>query len=294
MRNHEVSHGRDLDRLNAWGLSVAGLALLAGLLGFPVAGWAEDAVSASAAVNYRDIPQLGGSRNIIWVIAQLHLLLAGFVLGVPIFAWLCEIVGWKTGEKRYDKLAKEFTKLLTSSYATTALFGGILLFLLIGLYPKLMTYLTDIFFPSFVAYCGLFLLETATLYLYWYGWDAMQEGRGKVFHLFLGFLLNVFAFFIMVIPNSWATFQASPVVIAEGSSVARAWAATWNPTWWPVNIHRLIANVVLGGYICGAYAGVRYLSAKSAEEREHYDWMATSETLSVYSACCRCPSPGTG
>ncbi len=101
----------------------------------------------------------------------------------------------------------------------------------------------------------------------------MAEGSGKKFHIFLGFLLNVFAFFIMIVPNSWATFQSSPVVISEGSDFARAWAATWNPTWWPVNIHRLIANVVLGGYICGAYAGIRYLSAKSQEERYHYDWM---------------------
>src|SRR5215467_15163407 len=73
--------------------------------------------------------------------------------------------------------------------------------------------------------------------------------------------------------NSWATFQASPVVIAEGTDLQRAWAATWNPTWWPVNIHRLIANVVLGGFMCGAYAGVRYLAAQTPEERDHYDWM---------------------
>src|SRR5205085_5172765 len=103
--------------------------------------------SASSATEYRDIPGMG-SRNMIWIVAQQHLLLAGFVLGVPIFAWLCEIVGVRTGDQRYDKLAKEFTKLLSSAYATTALFGGILLFLLIGLYPKLMNYLSDIFFPS--------------------------------------------------------------------------------------------------------------------------------------------------
>ncbi|HZN44928.1 MAG TPA: cytochrome ubiquinol oxidase subunit I, partial [Nitrospiraceae bacterium] len=114
----------------------------AGLLAVPALGLAAEGTTAGP-VDYRDIPGIG-SRNIVWVIAQLHLLLAGFVLGVPIFAWLCEIVGWKSGEKRYDKLAKEFTKLLTSSYATTALFGGILLFLLIGFYPKLMNYLTDI------------------------------------------------------------------------------------------------------------------------------------------------------
>ena len=251
---------------------LAGCAALLGLAGLPDLALAQDSVAAQAPTAYRDLPYIG-SRNLVWIIAQLHLLLAGFVLGVPIFAWLCEIVGWKSGDKRYDKLAKEFTKLLTSSYATTALFGGILLFLLIGFYPKLMAYLTDIFFPSFLVYCALFLVETATLYLYWYGWDAMSEGNGKKFHIFLGLLLNVFAFFIMIVPNSWATFQASPVVLAEGTDFERAWAATWNPTWWPVNVHRLIANVVLGGYICGAYAGIRYLSAKSQEERYHYDWM---------------------
>lgn len=222
-------------------------------------------------VEYRDVPGIG-SRNLVWIVAQQHLLLAGFVLGVPIFAWICELVGWKTKETRYDKLAKEFTKLLTSAYATTALFGGILLFLLIGLYPKLMAYLTDMFFPSFLVYCLLFLLETATLYMYWYGWDYMQ-GNKKAFHLFLGFLLNLFALGIMIVPNSWATFQASPVVVGEGDAWARAWMAMQNPTWWPVNIHRLIANVVLGGFIVGAYAGVRYLLAVSREEREHYDWM---------------------
>src|SRR5712692_3376070 len=153
--------------------------------------WAEEAPAGSA-TEYRDIPGLG-SRHLIWIVAQQHLLLAGFVLGVPIFAWVCEIVGVRTGDPRYDTLAKEFTKLLTSAYATTALFGGILLFLLIGLYPKLMSYLTDVFFPSFLAYSILFLLETATLYLYWYGWDTLQ-GSKKGMHLFLGFLLNVLAF----------------------------------------------------------------------------------------------------
>ena len=251
--------------------SLFGWSVFWALVLLPALVWAQDAATQAMSVEYRDIPGLG-SRNVVWVVAQQHLLLAGFVLGVPIFAWVCEIVGWKTKEARYDKLAKEFTKLLTSAYATTALFGGILLFLLIGLYPKLMAYLSDIFFPSFIVYCILFLLETVTLYLYWYGWDAMQ-GNKKTFHLFLGFLLNVFALGIMVVPNAWATFQASPVVVAEGTAIERAWAATWNPTWWPVNIHRLIANVVLGGFICGAYAGIRYLLAASQEEREHYDWM---------------------
>ena len=222
-------------------------------------------------VEYRDVPLIG-SRNLIWIVAQVHLLFGGFVLGVPIFGLVCEIIGVRSKDPRYDRLAKEFTKLLTASYATTAILGGILLFLLVGLYPKVMNYLSDVFFPTFLVYGLLFLLETPILYLYWYGWDKMMDRKGL--HIFLGVMLNVLGFVIMIVSNSWATFQSSPVVLADSLGVwERAWAAMNNPTWWPINVHRIIANIVLGGYICGAYAGMRYLGGKSQEEREHYDWM---------------------
>ena len=74
--------------------------------------------------------------------------------------------------------------------------------------------------------------------------------------------------------------------------MARAWAATWNPTWWPVNIHRLIANVVLGGYICGAYAGIRYLSAKNRKSVTTTTGWAMSGTSSAYSVCSPLPFAG--
>ncbi|HLG21407.1 MAG TPA: cytochrome ubiquinol oxidase subunit I [Candidatus Manganitrophaceae bacterium] len=222
-------------------------------------------------VDYRDIPYVG-SRNAIWFIAEIHLLFAGFVLGVPIFAWICEFIGYKTGDMRYDKLAKEFTKLLTASFGTTATFGGILLFLLIGLYPKFFNYLTDVFFPTYLIYASLFIFETVTLYLYWYGWDAMMTR--KKLHLFLGFMLNVIGFLIMITSDAWLSYQASPVVISGNLGYwEKVWAAVNNPTWNPVNIHRIIGNIVLGGFMCGAYAGVRYLGAHTQEEREHYDWM---------------------
>jgi len=93
-----------------------------GLVMFVDPGFAQDGASPGRA--YNDIPFIG-SRNLIWIIAQTHLLFAGFVLGVPMFALACEYIGFRTGDMRYDKLAREFTKLLTASYATTALLGGI-------------------------------------------------------------------------------------------------------------------------------------------------------------------------
>ncbi len=222
-------------------------------------------------VEYRDIPYIG-SRNAVWVIAQLHILFAGFVLGVPMFALTCEYIGYKGGDKRYDKLAKEFTKLLTASFGTTATFGAILLFLIVGMYPRLFNHLSSVFFPTYIIYAGLFILETVVLYIYWYGWDYMA-GRKKL-HMFLGLLLNLVGVGIMFTADAWLSYQASPVVVSEGMGYwERLWAVVHNPTWNPVNVHRIIGNVVLGGFMCGAYSGIRYLGAKTQEEREHYDWM---------------------
>ena len=58
--------------------------------------------------DYRPFPKIG-SRTAIWVVAQLHLLFAAFVLAVPLFALIIEFIGYKTKDKRYDKLAHEFT-----------------------------------------------------------------------------------------------------------------------------------------------------------------------------------------
>jgi len=233
--------------------------------------WTSLFAQIAPSVDYRD-PTWVSSRDLIWVIAQIHLLFGGFVLGVPIFAWLCELIGYRTGNVRYDQLAKEFTKLVTACFEMTATLGIILLFSVRILYPKLWNYLTGVFLPTYYLYLLLFLLEAAALYLYWSGFEAVK--RRKILHLFVGFMLNVFGFLIMIVPNSWASFQASPVVLSDSLGYwERVLAAVNNPTWWPLNVHRLIANIVLGGFVCGAYAGVRYLGAKTQEEREHYDWM---------------------
>jgi cytochrome bd-type quinol oxidase subunit 1 len=191
---------------------------------------------------------------------------------VPVFAWICEIIGVWTKEERYVRLARDFTNLVVAAFEMTAMLGAFLLLFLLALYPKVMHYLTDIFWPTYYVYVLLFGASMIILYLYWSGFETMKNRRG--FHLFLGFLLNLLALFVMFVPNSWATFQTSPVVLsADMGAWAKAWAAMQNPTWWPVNIHRFIANIVLGGFLVGAYGAVRYLGAKTEQEREHYDWM---------------------
>jgi hypothetical protein len=64
------------------------------------------------------------SRRLVWFLAQMHLFFGAFVLGVPLFAVIIEIVGWNNKDPKFDKLAYEFTSLLSVAYATTAALGA--------------------------------------------------------------------------------------------------------------------------------------------------------------------------
>ncbi len=270
MRLQGRSIQRILQTAGGHGGWLQSLLLVAGCLALPSIGMAAEGAAAGP-VEYRDLPYVG-SRNLVWLVAQVHLILGGFVLGVPIFAWICEIIAVRTKDPRYDRMAKEFTNLLTAAFEITAILGATLLFVLLAFYPKVMSYFTSVFLPTYYIYVLLFVASTTTLYLYWSGFETMKQRKGL--HLFLGFLLNLFALLIMIVPNAWVSFQASPVVLSEGMGAwEKAFAAVQNPTWVPLNVHRFIANVVLGGFICGAYAAVKYLGAESQEDRDHYDWM---------------------
>lgn len=334
------------------------LLVLLGLTLLPFLSAAFSQEARSLTPDYRSFP-IGaiGSRTAIWFVAQLHLTFAAFILGVPIFAVILEIVGHLTKNLRYDKLAKDFIRLCLIAYSVTALFGGMLLFSLIILYPKLWNYLVQIFSPTMYFYASLLLVETFTLYIYYYLWDFLQDNgrdmnryRGlgrvagwvfiatsaslivgevffsrllieeifvplsgspvaalslflgfmivaaalcfpasrKLFHICLGTLLNFLGTTLMVTANLWLTFMKSPGHAAynEAGEKFTKWAintetgellsfvtAILNETWQPINIHRFIANVCVGGIIAAAYAAFRFLNAKTKEERAYYDWM---------------------
>ena len=251
-----------------------------------------EAQEAARDPEYRQFPYFG-SRLAVWAIAQLHLNFAAFILGVPIFAVIIEIIGWRTRNPQYDWLAHEFVKLTFAAFSTTALLGALLLFLFIGYYPRFWSYMTSIFFPTYWVYALLFFAETFTVYLWYYGWDWLSGPR-KAIHVGLGVLSNLFGTAILVVANSWVTFMVSPAGVdsTTGAFQGSVWAAINNFTWMPINIHRLIANIVFGGTIAAAYAAFRFLAAKTDDERARYDWMGYIGNFVALSAFIVLPFAG--
>ena len=281
MSPHATLADADITAMVAWILS-AHAPGAAPAQGAPIAG-----TKPGAEPEYRKFPVIG-SRVAIWIVAQLHLMFAAFVLAVPIFALIIEYIGYRTKEKRYDELAHEFTKLLSTSFSFTASLGAMLTFLLLFLYPKLTAYLTSIFGWTFLPYTGLFFAEAVFMYAYYYGWGKFHP---RV-HLALGVCLNLTGAAIICIADSWLTFMNSPRGVTEAGELVNRWQAVNNFTWMPINVHRLIANVAFGGSIAAAYGAFKFMGAKTDEERAHYDWMGYIGNSIAISALLPLPFAG--
>ena len=266
---------RDLLTRGVW-LFVLVATLLAG--GLALAEGSADPLGAGA--SYRQAFDPDGSmgwlnpRVIIWILAQLHLLFAAFVLAVPMFVVMIQLAGILSKDpeqaKKYDALAYDFTRLLTTAFSITSILGAIFTFACIGLYPRLFGYLAEVFGPTMYLYSLIFFGESFSLYFYYYGWGKF---RGKWTHLSLGLLLNFFGISLMLIANAWTTFMMAPDGVGEGGVVLDRSAAFFNYLLHPINIHRLIANLCMGGSVAAAYAAYRWLTTTDPAKRAHYDWM---------------------
>ena len=276
---------------------VLGLAMPAGEA-FAATEGAEPAVTTGVAaptLTRADYPTIAGvnSRVFVWLAAQLHLWFAAFVLAVPIFVFIIEAIGMRTRDRRYDEMAYEFIKVSIAAYSLTAILGGLLAFSLVLFYPDVFTYLARIFKGTMFYYALLFFAESAILYMYYYGWHWLQGGVRKWIHLTLGLLLNAVGTVLMFLANAWLTFMMSPSGIdAAGVFTGDTMTAVHNYLWNPINLHRVIANVAFGGSIVGAYAAYKFLSASSAQQKAHYDWMGYTANFIAISALLPLPFAG--
>jgi hypothetical protein len=219
-----------------------------------------------------------GNRTAVWIIAQLHTLFGAFILGAPIFIVISEWLGYRKQDLRYDRLAKEVTKVSVILFSMTAVTGGLFIFVLLAAYPQFTTWFINQFYLVFaVIYPLLFIGGTIVLYMYFYLWDVWK-GEKKGRHIALGVLLNLICMITMFVIDGPTSFMNTPPK-AEGISpqefleTATLWDKIFNQSWMPLNLHRIDGNVAFGGFVTGMIAAYMYMGAKNQEERAYYDWM---------------------
>jgi cytochrome bd ubiquinol oxidase subunit I len=219
-----------------------------------------------------------GNRTAVWIVAQLHTLFGAFILGAPIFIVISEWLGYRKQDLRYDRLAKEVTKVTVILFSITALTGGLFIFVLLAAYPQFTSWFINQFYLVFaVIYPLLFIGGTIVLYAYFYTWDDWK-GEKKGRHIALGVLLNLLCMVTMFVINGPTSFMNTPLK-GDGVSpqdllaAASLWEKIANQSWMPLNLHRIDGNVAFGGFVTGMIAAYMYMGAKTQEDRAYYDWM---------------------
>jgi len=236
-----------------------------------------EAVPRSTAADYPRYRNLN-NRLAIWVITQQHTYFGGFVLALPIFCLIIEVMGLMTRDRtaaaRYDRLARDFLRISLIAFSISSILGVTLVMALIALYPTFFRYISGVFKTMMWIYALIFLAESAALYLYYYSWERMRTGASKWLHASLGIVLNVFGTVLLFLANSWVSFMMSPAgVDRSGRYLGNPWHILHTALWNPFNAHRFLADMMTGGAVVLGYAAFRFLTAKHQDEKSYYDWM---------------------
>ncbi|MEE8493117.1 MAG: cytochrome ubiquinol oxidase subunit I [Nitrospirales bacterium] len=237
------------------------------------------------------------NRLLVWFVTQQHTYFGGFVLALPIFCLIFELLGLMSRDRamasRYDKLARDFLKVSLLAFSVTALAGVFMLWLFIILYPSFMGYMGATFKALMPVYALVFLGESVCLLTYYYTWNRLGSAALKWMHAALGVMTNVFGASLLFLANAWAAFMMAPAgVDAQGRYLGNVWHLLHSALWNPLNAHRFLADIMLGGSVVMAYAAYRFLTSKSEDERAYYDWVGY--VFLIVTVCALLPMPFAG
>lgn len=244
-------------------------------------------------------PRLGSldNRLLVWFVTQQHTYFGGFVLALPIFCVLLEVLGLLTRNRvlalRYDGLAHDLARVAALALSITAVVGSVMLSLFITLYPGFMRYMGGTFKHLMPAYACVFVGEALLLAIYYYSWNRLAETGLKWMHAAIGVLTNAFGTALLLMANAWAAFMMAPAgVDAQGRYLGNAWHLLHSALWNPLNVHRFLADIMSGGAVVMAYACYRFFTSKTRDERAYYDWVGY--IFLFVTVCALLPMPFAG
>jgi len=208
---------------------------------------------------------------VIGTIAELHIATAGLISAGGQFGPLVELVGWVRRRADYEWLAHGISKSLAIAFAFTSIIPFIFVTVaLTGFAGHFWTTIVRILWVPLVIELFSFLFEVLLVYLWYYTWDTLT-GRYKALHICIGLLLLMADFLQVLMINIVASYMLTPGT-APPSDI---FLAIVNPTFYEIQVHRIVGNLAFVGYAIGAYAGWRFRRARDVQRRARWDWLGS-------------------
>ena len=220
-----------------------------------------------------DIPILG-SGWVIGIIAIFHVMISQFAVGGGLYLPMAERKAMRIAD---PELRAAWMKQLASHskffLILTAVFGtvsGVGIWFAIGLtQPEATSTLIHNFVFGWAMEWVFFLVELATVAVYYYTWNRIDEKL----HLTVGWVYAGASAATLIIINGILAFMLTPgdtwlAVAGTGHEASKFWNAFFNPTYWP--------SLLLRACVCCSLAGVWALITSSQIDGDKHPALKTT------------------
>jgi cytochrome bd ubiquinol oxidase subunit I len=212
-----------------------------------------------------------------------HYIYPPLSIGIGLVMVIIEGMYVKTGDKRYQEMAKFWTKVFALTFAIGVATGIVMEFEFGTNWATYSRYVGDVF-GSALAAEGIFafFLESGFLALLLFGWNRL----GPKMHFFSTLMVCLGAHFSavwIVVANSWMQTPAGFHVVGEGINARAEITSFWEMVFNPSSMERLF-HVVIGTWLAGAFLVIS-VSAYYILKNRHLDFAKTSFKVGLGVAC---------
>lgn len=206
-----------------------------------------------------------GAQIAIGAVFLIHIALVGFILAVTAMAPFMELAGRRRGgDPMYLRYARSLSRAVLYLYSFGATWAVFAVFLLAGLYGRLIgTLLNELLLPLTIAFASFFV-GIPLLLLYAYCWDRFSPRL----HLAVGFAFAAVQYVFL-----FTIVQLDSYALTPGTAVSAVGAA-FSPSYPWLLLHYAGANLSWAPLLLAGLAVWRGSRAKSASEITYQRWAA--------------------
>jgi cytochrome d ubiquinol oxidase subunit I len=204
----------------------------------------------------------------VGIMMQFHVLVVAFIMGTAVILAVSGSMPLHRQSQPWERFTKTLAWFLVEIYsfgATLAVFGLVLLF---GLYPRLMSIMSSLFFAPLLGIFAVWLLMVLSLIAYAYLWPKRERYPRRHQSLMYTYALAETVFIVLI--SMWTSYMLTP----NGRNAVQA---AFNATWIPELFHRIIGNISFAGFILAGWGGWRAFRKRkrgSSPDRAYYHWVA--------------------
>ncbi|MHC4697857.1 MAG: cytochrome ubiquinol oxidase subunit I, partial [Planctomycetota bacterium] len=208
-----------------------------------------------------------------------HYIFPPLSIGLGALMVVMEGMYMATGNRRYEVMAKFWTRLFGLIFAMGVASGIVMEFQFGTNWATYSRFVGDIF-GSALAAEGIFafFLESGFLAVLVFGWDRVSP-RMHFFSTIMVALGSIFSAIWIVVANSWQQTPAGYHIVGTGidrrAEITDFWAVVFNPS----TVERL-THVIFGAFILGAFFVIS-VSAYYLLRRRHEDFARRSFTIAL-------------